>query len=240
MDREDSDDERRLISNYIRNPPADVKKSLDRMLERVKSRCGPVPKHLRNGDFLQKRKISIAQLRTLAFQGAKHMHFACDLMQQSQYKQALTEMDRISPQCFELAHEVCMNKCYCWRRLKCYNNALDEALKCLLIDDRNPDGLMLSALLLSRKKRFFEAEYCMQQAKTHTPAGKMLTVYDIRLCMKANMMQAITESGYEEDVALAASDLYRSLSHVSTELTSGEAFRMKHYFSSCCPKEPSF
>ena len=242
VDRVSGDDDivRPDDGNFLRLAPADVQQSFEQLAERVRTRIGLISKKQKDGHFKRKRKMSICQIRSMALMGMKHFLIAADLISRSHYNDAIKQLDQVSHYCFELAHEVAFNKSHCWEQLKCYNNALDQAIKCILIDERSGGAYFKAGRLLHHKKRFFEAEYCFRQALRYSSPGDMLTVYQIRKVLRQNVRTAITQSGYEASVADTACNLYGRLSRVAKELTSGEAFRQKHMWS-CSPViEPAF
>ena len=225
--------------DYLRSCPADVKEEVAEMKRRVKRRLGKLPKKKSDGTFDVKRKMTIAGLRSVGLQSMKHLFIATDLIIRTHFRSALRYLDQVSPLFVEIAFETAFNKAHCWERLGCLDEALEQAVACVLIDERSAAGYFKMGQLLQRQQRFFEAEYCLQQALHRVPPGDMLSVFELRSALKENVCTALLQSGYETSVALTACKLYRRLSRVSKELTSGEAFRQKHMWSSCLVKEPA-
>ena len=240
VDRETDDEEREEEGEALRRGPSDAKAAVERMVERAKSRLGIIVRRQRDGSFARKRKMSISCLRNMALISTKHLYIAHDLMSRREERQALSHLDQTSPLFFEISFEVAFNKSVCYERLGCRNKALDQAVKCMLIDECAISGLIRVARLLHRRQRFFEAEYCLLQATLHAPPGDMLALYQLRSALKENVCMAVLASGYESSVAMTSSLLFRRLSRVSKELTSGEAFRQKYLWSSCDVMEPAF
>jgi tetratricopeptide (TPR) repeat protein len=182
--------------------------------------------------------MAICQMRSIALQGIKHFQFATDLIITSHYRSAIRELDQVPEAYYEVAYDVAFNKSHCWEKLKCYNNALDEAIRCLLIDKHSSSGYFRTGRLLHRKKRFFEAEHCLIKSLQYSQPGDMLTVYLILKAVNVNMRSAITASGFESDMAELACHLYRRLHDAAAGLQSGEAFRQKHIWSCSYVTEP--
>ena len=229
--------------NFLRLGPVSTS-AFRRMMQETKAKQNrPLPKKLTgrpNEPFIPPRKLPQAQIRGIALYGLKRFSIGTDLMMKSKYREALREYDKISSTCYEVLAQTAFNKSHCWEMLNCYNNALDEVLKSLLIDERNPAAHFKAGRLLHRKMRFFEADYCLRQALHLTSPGDMLSELQIRKAVKNNMFTAVIRSGFDPDVAQMACNMFNSLDEVSTQLTSGETFRQKYMWSKSNIRDPVF
>lgn len=245
-DRDSETDEifrRGVTINYMSLGPISTS-AFRRLMQETKAKQNrPLPRRLSGNTgelFVPPRKIPQAQIRGIVLYGLKRFAIATDLMKKSKYREALREYDKISSLSYEVLAQTAFNKSHCWEMLQCYNNALDEVLKSLLIDEKNPAAHFKAGRLLHRKMRFFEADYCLRQALHLSSPGDMLSELQIRRAVKNNMFKAVIRSGFDRDVAQMASCLFNSLDEVSTQLTSGETFRQKYMWSKSNIRDPVF